>query len=144
MRRHLVLLLLVLPFGLTFARPTVAAAADPATVVRSEQFATPLNTCTGEGPITLQGFFIVVIQDNGDGTQRVRSHVHATGAGDLGDPTSYVYNQVRTSTCVGGALEVKVDARDVLVSLGSKPNQIVRFQFDAATGLFDLHIVCTG
>jgi hypothetical protein len=131
-----------LVFGLLLIVPARVALADPVEQVRQETFQSVTDFCNG-AQLVLQGTFTVVIRDNNDGTSTVIAHVQATGTSDGNE---YVYNLTRKSVFVGGSLEIKGDARDVLVSIGSAPNQLGTFHFDFTVSppVFSFDVDCVG
>jgi hypothetical protein len=126
----------------SLALAVAPAAATPADTFQQLDVRVQLNTCSGE-TVVLVGTAHYAIKPNPDGTSTWHFQLHSEGVGDQGNP--YLLNVIRESVfSVGGGTEEKVDSHEVLVSMGSAPNQVGVFHFDLATGEFEFVLDCTG
>jgi hypothetical protein len=139
--------LFILGLGLSLIVPTGAAQAAGLVVQqRDDTFdIQSSNTCNGEF-VELEGTSQLVVIANPDGTFTFQFRVQAKGTTTV-TGTEYVLNLFRKSDFdSSGGFEIKGDAREVLVSQGSAPNQQVIFHFDFTVSppVFSLETVCVG
>ena len=121
--------LFILGLGLSLIVPTGAAQAALVVQERGDTFTASSNTCNGEY-VELVGTYHLVVTANPDGTFTYQFRVQAKGTSVPGG-NEYVFTLFRKSVFdSSGSFEIKGDAKEVLVSQGSAPNQLVTFHFD--------------
>jgi hypothetical protein len=140
--------LFILGLGLSLIVPTGAAQADLVVQQRDDTFTTSgFNTCNnGEFVPEMVGASHLIITANPDGTFTQQFRVQAKGT-SVPQGNKYVLRLFRKSVVdSGGAREIKGGSKEVLVSQGSAPNQLVIFHFDFTVSPpeFSLETVCVG
>lgn len=116
------------------------AAAAPVEVIREDTVGLLTTECNGGEAITLTGTFRTVLRTKADGTIAQEAVIHLKGTGTSG--TRYIINQALQATI--GDASFSGRSTEVLVSLGSQPNETAFFRWNSDTGLDSVEIICRG
>jgi hypothetical protein len=120
--------------------PATIASADPATVTRFEIQNLQFNTCNGE-TVLLTGTLTSVTQVI-DGKTVTYLIGEFTGTGSFG--TEYVLSFRTQQFVVSEPFSFEVTNRQLLVSKGSEPNQLVTITTSFPPFMFNVETVCHG